>query len=300
MNTNRLSAKSGKPLHYGIEVTVDSYEEAMAISKEQLDSWIYDYKLLIIRGMSGVDKIKFWEFSDKFGGGGWTKEDYYIGREECMPIDQESGRVYAHYSNYGSTAKAIGDVEMSWHVDIPLWPTHKAPLRSFYAISIPDNNYGITTFADRAWGYNQLTKEEKAEAEHWELLYQSWYEPGTNLTRLPVVDTSPYDGTKYLQFTSFSNSTKKWSHHWYGWNIRGWIIGAIRDGIPYNSDYCSFLHEKTIRDDNIFELRWNEGDFAIWNNVHMIHGRTALHSEIQSKTREFYRMNIFNTWQKKI
>jgi hypothetical protein len=90
---------------------------------------------------------------------------------------------------------------MSWHVDIPLWPSHQAPLRSFYAVSIPDNRYGITSFADRAWGYRNMTAEEQQEAEHWKLLYQSWYEPGTHLTYLPAVAVSPYNGEKYLQFT---------------------------------------------------------------------------------------------------
>lgn len=300
MNIKYLTSISGKPLHYGVEVIVENYNEAMAISKQQLDNWIYNRKLLVIRGMQNLSRVQFWEFSNKFGGGAWSKDDYKIGREECMNIDSSTDRVYAHYSNYGTTAKAIGDVEMSWHVDIPLWPSHKAPLRSFYALSIPDNNYGITTFADRAWGYDQMSTSEKQEAEKWQLLYQSWYEPGTNLTKLPVIDISPYDGkTKYLQFTSFSNSAKKYSHYWHGWpKMRGWIIGAFREDVPYNSDYCSFLHEKTIQNDNIFHLRWNEGDFAIWNNVHMIHGRTALNSEKFTKTREFYRMNIFNLWQK--
>lgn len=299
MNIKRLTSRSGQPLHYGVEVTVDGLEEAMSLSSDQLNHWIYHDKLLVIKGLGLIDRVQFWDFSNKFGNGGWNRADYRVGREECMSIGDNTDRVYAHYSNYGTTSKAIGNVEMSWHVDIPLWPTHQAPLRSFYATSIPDNRYGITTFADRAWGYEQMTPEEQAEAEHWELLYQSWYEPGTHLTRLPVVATSPYDNTtRYLQFTSFSNSLAKYSHHWHGWKIHGWVIGAFRDGVPYNSDYCSFLHEKTIQDDNIFDLVWNEGDFAIWNNVHMIHGRTSLRSELQSKTREFYRMNIFNLWQK--
>lgn len=298
MRTERLISKAGTPLHYGITVYVDSYEEAMAIPKQQLDDWVYKDKLLVIKGMKGLNNVQFWNFSTRFGQGGWSREDYDIGKEKCFPIDDDSGRVYAHYSNVGTTAKAIGDADMSWHVDIPLWPSHQAPLRSFYAISIPDNRYGITSFADRAWGYRNMTAEEQEEAEHWKLLYQSWYEPGTHLTYLPVVAVSPYNGEKYLQFTSFSNSGKKYSHHWHGWTIHGWIFGAKRDEVPHTADYVSFLHEKTIQDENIYDLVWNEQDFAIWNNVHMIHSRTPLHSELHTKTREFYRMNIFNSWQK--
>ncbi len=298
MHTERLISNAGTPLHYGITVYVDSYEEAMSIPKEQLDEWVYKDKLLVVKGMKGLTKPQFWDFSNRFGAGGWAEPDYNVGKEDRMPLGDGTDRVYAHYSNYGKTAAAIGDADMSWHVDIPLWPSHKAPLRSFYAISIPDNRFGITRFADRAWGYRNMSPEEQAEAEHWKLLYQSWYEPGTHLTLLPVVAESPYDGEKYLQFTSFSNSGKKYSHYWHGFKIHGWIIGAHRDDVPYNADYVSYLHEKTIQDENIFDLVWEEETFAIWNNVHMIHSRTALNSSQQTKTREFYRMNIFNTWQK--
>lgn len=297
MHTEKLIAKSGKPCEYGIRVYVDSYEDAMSIPKEQLDQWVYENKLLVIKGMRGVSKLQFWEFSNRFGAGAWYKTDYNVGKEQCMPID-DSGKVYAHYSNSGQTAKAIGDADMSWHVDIPLWPSHQAPLRSFYALSIPDNRYGITSFADRAWGYRNMTSEEQSEAEHWSLLYQSWYEPGTHLTYLPVVGISPYDGHRYLQFTSFSNSEKKYSHHWHNFKVHGWIFGARKKDAPHNADYVSFLHEKTIQPDNIFDLVWEEEDFAIWNNVHMIHSRTALHSKLHSKPREFLRMNMFNSWQK--
>jgi hypothetical protein len=143
-----------------------------------------------------------------------------------------------------------------------------------------------------------MSEEEKIEASKWELLYQSWYEPGTSLTWLPVVAESPYDREKYLQFTSFSNSKLEYSHHHHGWKIHGWVFGARRQGIPYNADYCSFLHQKTIVDDNIYENVWNEEDFVIYTNVHMIHDRTNLRSELHHKPREFYRLNVFNSWQK--
>lgn len=299
MHTERLISKSGKTLPWGIKVHVDGLKEAKSLGKEAITKLVYDHRFLVIKGMKAVDKSEFWNFCDMFAGGCWRKEDYKVGREENFSIDNgETDRVFAFYTNYGQTSKAIGDVEMSWHVDIPLWDSHKAPLRAFYATSIPDNRYGITRFADRAYGYANMTDEERDDVKKWELLYQSWYAPGTSLTWVPAVAVSPYDNTPYLQFTSFSNSAKKHSHHWHGWKIHGWIIGAKKDGVPHNSDYVSFLHEKTIVDDNIFEHRWDEEDFVIWSNVHMIHDRTALKSENQTKPREFYRLNIFNSWQK--
>lgn len=299
MRTEKLISKAGTPLPWGIKVYVDSYEEAVALGKEELTRLVYDNRFLIIKGMKGVSKVQFWELCNMFGGGCWTKTDYEVGKEENFPIDDgETDRVFAFYSNHGKTAKAIGDAEMSWHVDIPLWPSHKAPLRAFYATSIPDNKYGITRFADRAYGFKNMTDAEREEARHWQLLYQSWYEPGTSLTYLPVVDKSPYDGEEYLQFTSFSNSGKPFSHYAHGWKVHGWVFGAKRDEVPYNADYCSFLHQKTIVDENIFENVWNEEDFVIYTNVHMIHDRTPLKSEIQTKPREFYRLNVFNFWQK--
>lgn len=297
VDTKRLTSRAGTPLHFGVQVNVSGYDEAMAIPKEQLDDWVYNDKLLIIKGMPQLTKPQFWELSTRFGGGAWARRDYIVGWEECTSVGDGTDRVYAHYSNSGSTARAIGDVEMSWHVDIPLWPTHKAPLRSFHAVSIPDNNYGITSFADRAWGYATMTESEQQEAAQWELLYQSWYRPGTSLTWLPVVAESPHDSAKYLQFTSFNNSFKKYSHNWHGWKIHGWVLGARQNGVPHNADYVSFLHEKTIQPANVFDLRWDENDFAIWNNVHMIHSRSALRSNLHTKPREFYRMNIFNKWQ---
>lgn len=299
MHTEKMISKSGKELPWGIKVNTDSYEEIIALGKEVLTRLVYDNRFLVIKGMKGVTKSQFWELCNMFGGGCWAKKDYAVGHEENFPIDNgETDRVFAFYTNYGQTSKAIGDVEMSWHVDIPLWPTHQAPLRAFYATSIPNNKYGITSFADRAQGYKNMSDIEREEANHWQLLYQSWYNPGTHLTYLPVVAESPYDGEKYLQFTSFSNSRSPFSHSSYGWKIHGWVIGAKRDDIPFNADYVSYLHEKTIVDDNIYEHSWNEEDFVIWSNVHMIHNRSALRSDIQPKPREFYRLNIFNTWQK--
>jgi hypothetical protein len=279
---------------------VDSYEELVSMGREELTRLVYANKFFAVRGMSGMTKQQFWDLCNMFGGGCWTKEDYLVGKEQNFPIDDDGStdRVFAFYTNHGNTAKAIGDAEMSWHVDIPLWPSHKAPLRAFYATSIPDNRYGITRFADRAHGWLAMTPEEQEEALKWDLLYQSWYEPGTNLTWLPVVDTSPVDGKPYLQFTSFSNSGKKHSHYAHGWKVHGWVFGARREGVPMNADYVSFLHEKTIVDDNIFENVWDEEDFVIYTNVHMIHDRTPLKSEIQTKPREFYRLNVFNSWQK--
>jgi alpha-ketoglutarate-dependent taurine dioxygenase len=298
MHTEKLISKAGTELPWGIKLTVDSYEETVALGKDQLTKLVYDNRFLVIKGMKGVSKLQFWELCNMFGGGCWTKEDYNVGREENFPIGDGSDKVFAFYSNHGKTAKAIGDAEMSWHVDIPLWPSHKAPLRAFYATSIPDNKYGITRFADRAYGYKNMTEAERQEAEHWQLLYQSWYEPGTSLTYLPVVDESPYDKEKYLQFTSFSNSGKPYSHYAHGWKVHGWVFGAKRDEVPYNADYVSFLHEKTIVDENIFENAWTEEDFVIYTNVHMIHDRTPLKSEMQTKPREFFRLNVFNSWQK--
>jgi len=302
MRTERLISKSGRDLPWGIIVHLDSYEDAIALGGAELTRLTYEYKLLVIKGMRGVTKPQFWDLCNTFGQGCWTKQDYVVGREQTFPIDDDpaSQRVFAWYTNHGNTAKAIGDAEMSWHVDIPLWKTtHGQPMRAFYATSIPDSNYGKTRFADRAWGYSNMTKAEQEEASHWELLYQSWYEPGTHLTWLPAVATSPINnGEKYLQFTSFNNSQQKYSHDWYGWKVHGWIFGARRDGMPMNADYVSFLHEKTIQDDNIYEHSWTEEDFVIWTNVNMIHDRTALNSQLHSKPREFYRLNIFNNWQK--
>lgn len=298
MHTERLLARSGKELPWGIKITVDSYEDAVALGREQLTKLVYDNRFLIIKGMRGMSKVQFWELCDMFGGGCWTKQDYLVGREENFPIDDTTDRVFAWYTNHGQTSKAIGNAEMSWHVDIPLWDSHKAPLRAFYATSIPDNRYGITRFSDRAYGYKNMTEEEREEAERWQLLYQSWYEPGTSITWLPVIAESPYDGEKYLQFTSFSNSKEQYSHHYHGWKVHGWVFGAKRDDVPHNADYCSFLHKKTIVDDNIYENVWNEEDFVIYTNVHMIHDRTNLRSDLQTKPREFFRLNVFNSWQK--
>ena len=301
MHTERFKSRSGEELPWGLLLYVDSYEELVAMGKEALTKFVYDNKFFVVRGMKNMTKPQFWDLCNMFGGGCWNKQDYLVGREENFPIDDDdpdSGRVFAWYTNHGTTSKAIGDAEMSWHADIPLWDSHKAPLRAFYATSIPDSRYGITSFADRAGGYKNMTLEEQAEAEHWRLLYQSWYEPGTSLTYLPAVDVSPATGEKYLQFTSFSNSGKKYSHHWHGWKIHGWIFGAERDGVPHNADYVSFLHEKTITDNNVYDHSWNEEDFVIWSNVHMIHSRSNLRSDMQTKPREFYRLNMFNTWQK--
>lgn len=299
MRTEGLVSVSGRPLHYGISVQVEDLAETIAMGGATLTQLVYDHKLLLIRGMKGMTKPEFWDLCNMFGHGCWTKQDYVVGREENFPIDDDpnTGRVFAFYTNYGKTSQAIGDAEMSWHVDIPLWPTHSQPMRAFYATSIPDNRYGKTRFCDRAWGYRNMTPAEQQEAERWELLYQSWYEPGTSLTWLPAVGTSKINGEKYLQFTSFSNSTKPYSHHAHGWKVHGWIFGARRNGVPQNADYVSFLHEKTIQEDNMYEHTWNEEDFIIWNNVNMIHDRTNLNSKIQTKPREFYRLNIFNTWQ---
>ena len=148
MRTEPLTSVSGKPLGYGISVHVEDLAETVALGGEALTKLVYDHKLLLIRGMKGMTKPEFWDLCNIFGNGCWTKEDYVVGREENFPIDEDpsTGRVFAFYTNYGQTSKAIGDAEMSWHVDIPLWPTHSQPMRAFYATSIPNNNFGKTRF----------------------------------------------------------------------------------------------------------------------------------------------------------
>jgi alpha-ketoglutarate-dependent taurine dioxygenase len=287
------------PCSFGTKITSD-YKTIINLGRKPLTDLLYRYKFVLIKGLGNLNAEQFWDLANLFGNGGWDYNDYSIGQEPCVYANEKLKKAYAPYDNIGKTGKALGDGEMSWHIDIPLWPSHQMPMRSFYAVSIPDNKHGVTRFADRAYAVPKLTAEQRKELEKWRLLYQSWYFPGTSLTYIPVIQKNPVTNEEYLSFTSFSNSLKEYSHEYYKWKVHGWIFGAERDGVPQNADIVSWLHKLTIIPENIYDHHWEEQDFLIYTNVHMIHARTPLRSDLhKDKLRSFYRMNVFNSWQRR-
>lgn len=295
----RLVTNAGSICKWGIKIHSD-YDTIFSMGRRKLTDLMYKHKFILIRGMGQMDQEKFWDLANLFGGGAWNYDDYTVGQEPCTYANEKLKKAYAPYDNVGVTGKALGDGEMSWHIDIPLWPSHQLPMRSFYAVSIPDNQHGITKFADRAYAIDKLSIEQREEFKKWQLLYQSWYFPGTSLTYIPILQKHPITNEEYLSFTSFSNSLKEYSHEYYKWKMHGWIMGAMRDNIPYNSDIVSQLHQLTIVPENIYDHKWEEQDFLIYSNVHMIHARTPLRSDLHKKLRSFYRMNVYNEWQKEV
>lgn len=285
------------PLHFGVAFRL-TFDEAMALPREEIIDLLYKKRFILIRGMKDLTQRQFWDLCSRFGDRAWSYDDYMVSGENRTYIDDTKTRAITIYDNLYYN-KALGDDEMSWHVDVPLWKTHDHPIRCFYAISIPDNRYGITRFADRAWLNLHGAPEELEELSHWELLYHSWYKPYSNLVYLPVITKHPHLNESFMEFTSFNNSLKEYSHDYYKWKVHGWIIGAKRDGVPHNADIVSWLHQKTLVPENIYDHHWEEQDFIIYSNLNMIHARTKLNSHLNpSKPRSFYRMNVFNYWQK--
>lgn len=298
LKEEKLIATNGSVLPWGIKIT-SNYDTIFNLGREKLTQLMYKHKFILIRGMGVMNAEKFWDLANLFGSGAWAFKDYEVGQEPCAYANESLQKAYAPYDNVGQTGKALGDGEMSWHVDIPLWPKYQLPMRSFYAVSIPDNNYGVTRFADRSYAIPRLTPEKRKELEQWSLLYQSWYFPGTSLTYIPVIQSHPVTKEEYLSFTSFNNSLKEHSHEYHGWKVHGWIMGSKRNDVPHNADIVSDLHKMTIVPENIYDHHWEEQDFLIYSNIHMIHARTPLRSDLHKKLRSFYRMNVYNAWQNK-
>ena len=293
-----IISNAGAECGFGVKIVTD-YNTIMSMGKEKLTDILYSKKFVLVRGLGQLSAEQFWDLANMFGNGPWNYADYTVGEEHCVYINEGKQKALAPYDNIGKTAKALGDGEMSWHIDIPLWSSHSMPMRSFYALSIPDNKFGVTRFADRAYAVPKLSAEHREELEKWRLLYQSWYQPGTSLTYIPVIQKHPYTGDEYLSFTSFSNSLKEYSHEYYGWKVHGWVFGAERDGVPHNADIVSWLHKLTLVPENIYNHHWEEQDFLIYSNINMIHARTPLRSELHNKPRSFHRLNVFNSWQEK-
>jgi len=293
-----LKAESGVDLAFGAAFVM-SFDEAMSIPREEWIDVLYERKFILIRGMRNLTQDQFWRFCSRFGDRAWNYEDYEVSGENRIYIDDNKTKAITIYDNI-YYKKALGDGEMSWHVDVPLWRTHDHPIRCFYATSIPDNKHGITRFADRAWIPAHISAQEREELSHWQVLYHSWYKPYTSLTYLPAVAKHQHTKQEYINFTSFNNSLEEYSHDFYGWKVHGWIIGAKRDGVPYNADIISRFHKQTLVPDNIYNHAWIEQDFIIYSNLNMIHARTSLKSHLNpTKPRSFFRMNVFNYWQAK-
>lgn len=296
MRHDPLIGDHGGPLAYGAKVQL-TLSEALAVPHEVWNDFLYKRKLVLVKGMRKLSQNDFWLLCTHIGGRAWEYADYEVSGENRTYIDEAKTRAITVYDNI-FYKKALSDGEMSWHVDVPLWASHAHPVRCFYATSIPDNRHGQTIFADRAYPVPRLTPEEREELERWSLLYHSWYKPYTELTYLPAIGKHPYTQEEYLAITSFNNSLAEYSHDKYGWKVPGWIIGAMRDGVPHNADIVSKLHKQVLVPENTYTHYWDEEDFLIYSNVNMIHARTKLNSHLNpTKPRSFYRMNVFNRWQ---
>lgn len=258
---------------------------------------LYDRKMLILRGLTGLSSEQLWDLHLVFGKP-WTRADYETTTEMC--IEDVPGKVITEYGNL-LTPKSIGNREMPWHRDIPWHREKRYPIRTLYPIVMSKGAGDTgTRFCDADVIWNRLDTFNFKQFEKVQVKIQSWYQvihaveqPETRI--IPLVEEHPLTKRKSMLLNSFGphDPNLKFSTAKTG----TWILDTVVDGKNYGLSLINDLHRVVCTPDNIYTHSWELGDFVLFDNWSgVFHSRAAVNAQPGAE-RKFWRVNLRHEWQ---
>jgi alpha-ketoglutarate-dependent taurine dioxygenase len=246
---------------------------------------LYEHTVLILPDMwkyCGGSAAELYEFHRRFGIP-WKRADYRFSMEyeALMPRVDITSYVDGAFSKLGDN-----DHEIPWHSDVPIHGDKGLnwPIRSLTAWRLPQHPTA-SSFCSTYAIYDALSEEEKAFASEVSLTYQSWYQPGTQFTDMPLVQSHPVTGRKFLALNSYNQ----------GKNMeptKRWIAGVKLSGDTLSGLDCRSVLGRY--DEAIEELAyshvWEYGEMVIFDNAGLLHRRDGRVDP--ANPRKFFRMNL--------
>lgn len=235
----------------------------------------------------GRDEQALYDFHCRFGQP-WARKEYALTGEQSGLLAGVDLTTYAD----GSYARLGGlSQELPWHSDVPIYREQRVqwPIRALTAVSLPPNPT-TTSFCSMFEVYETLSADERAFAEQVTLTYQSWYTPGTGWVEMPLVQTHPVSGRRFLAMNSFNpgRRSERLTKHWIqGVSVAGDTVE--RAGAEILGRYSERIEDLSYRH------FWRDGDMVVFDNTGLLHRRDGL-ADV-SQPRKFYRANVRHGYQ---
>ena len=258
---------------------------------------MYRAKLLVIKGLEGLNSQQLWELQSVFGEP-WAEKEYHDSNEKTQLTESGDGCVTA----YGNLiTKSIGNLSMPWHRDIPWHYEKRYPIRSLYPteLSMGAGKAG-TEFADCDVLLKRLRPHHVEMMRRTTLIIQNWYQVQAgniepDRKAIPLIDRHPVTGMESVLLNSFRTLPLGSSRHSVV-NRGAWIVGARIDdeAIPYEEahDWLEYLHALVDTNDNLYTHQWELGDLVLFDNFSgVFHRRDAIEAP-EGAERRFWRMNL--------
>ena len=240
-----------------------------------------------------LSKDEFVSLSSQFGKL-WEEEDHTLAKESF------GGKVL----NWSSTNPFVR-ASIPWHADNSASKDRKYPLRSFYAVSIPDPEDAKLYFLDITKAFEMFSEERKQhlrncttivgdnpsfkqKAGKW-TFEEPWSEPFVKVHPIMKTESINY-GCLALDSDVFGLGPDE------GYNGTESYNKAILhpDGSKWTDEEVSNLFKEMINSVGVYEHKWQERQFLIMDNWTHLHYKQTTH--IQDKERLIWRRTIFQSW----
>ena len=236
---------------------------------------------------------QFIELSSQFGKL-WEEEDHWLAKE-TLPDNVL----------YWSSHEKFIRMSIPWHADNSASKDRKFPLRSFYAVSIPDPEDSKLYFLDTTTAFEMMSPERqqylrecsiivcdnpsfKKAAGKWEF-EGPWIEPFTKIHPITGKENINY-GCIAMDSDVFGLSPDEGYKGTESYNK-----GILHpDGTKWSNKEISDLFEDMINKVGVYEHKWKERQFLIMDNWSHLHYKQT--TKILDKERLIWRRTVFQPW----
>ncbi len=239
-----------------------------------------------------LDEQAFVNISAQFGKL-WNEEDHLIAKE---PLGGE-------VVQWTSKNKFIR-MSIPWHADNSASKEYKYPLRSFYAVSIPDSEDSKLFFLDTTAAFEMMSKDRQQYLRDCSIIVgdnptfkqsgkwtfeDPWVEPFTKIHPITGRENINY-GCIALASDVFGLSPDE------GYSGTESYNKAILhpDGSKWSDKEISKLFEEMINKVGVYEHKWKEKQFLVMNNWVGLHYKQT--TKIIDQERLIWRRTIFQQW----
>ena len=260
-------------------VVTTSYTEFMSDDQTNWAQVVLDRNLIVLKGFgTNLTDEEYFNFGKKFGRV-WTIDDYrrpQVGANRTG-VDPTIANAASKtpVSHFKSNNNSFRDDIMGYHADMAHIGEHSYPGRALYMTRNTIDRSGVTTWLNLELGWEQCTKEEKAQYAKVEIANHNMYLIGQNLKILPFVKTNPKTGKTSPRLNSItapgSTLTEK----------IGWINHIRVNGVELDWDNTTKLYYSAVdllesKTDTLYHHHWDDGDIIVYDNWFNIHKRSKV------------------------
>lgn len=268
--------------HWG-QIWSPTKEELFSLTASFIRDSIYNHRLVIIKSVGRLEKKEIFWLMDRLGRP-WDEHQYVDSHEQFL-IEYHKNQRYVTTFFSNKTTKKITSAPMPYHADIPNHVSKPFPHRFLYMEKQPSSQHGKTEWLAVDLDLLDLPIEEINYFEECSILQQSWWNPGTELKKYPMIKEHPIiNGRKSLRLNYFVKLSGRQD---------AWILESFYKDqkMPNQILIGKTIDRLLTREELKYQHTWEIGDIAIYDNWSFLHGRTALVLQ-PGDVREMWRANI--------